>query len=110
MSDDPAQQPSMPDLDLEERRIALVSLGPESRQARGERKRGIVVHALPCPLLVVTGSGDTDWRGPAHANMELSADYLNVDDCSHWRLVLNRRTLNGMIPAVSRWMDAAANR
>jgi pimeloyl-ACP methyl ester carboxylesterase len=110
VSDDPAQQPSMPDLDLEERAIALGSLGPESRQARDERKRGIVIRELSCPLLIVTGTGDTDWRGPTHANLELSADYLSVDNCSHWGLVLNRRALNGMIPAVSRWMGAAANR
>ena len=48
-NDDPARQPSMPDLGLEDRAIALASLGLESRWARDERKRGIVIRALPCP-------------------------------------------------------------
>lgn len=54
ISRDPAQQPAMPDLDAEERRIALSSLGAESRRARDERKRGVVITSLPCPLLIVT--------------------------------------------------------
>jgi pimeloyl-ACP methyl ester carboxylesterase len=44
VSRDPAApQPSMPDLDLQERRVALGSLGSESRLARHQRKR------LPAP-------------------------------------------------------------
>jgi pimeloyl-ACP methyl ester carboxylesterase len=35
-------QPTMPDLDQEERRLALASLGRESRRARDERKAGVV--------------------------------------------------------------------
>jgi pimeloyl-ACP methyl ester carboxylesterase len=109
VSDDPTLQPTMPDLDLEERAIALQSLGAESRLARDERKRGIVITQLPCPLLMVTASLDTDRRGPTYANLDLPADNLDVEDCLHWGLVLNRRALKRMIPAVARWMDAAAN-
>ena len=39
---DPERQPTMPDLDREERQVALESLGTESRLARGERKAGVV--------------------------------------------------------------------
>jgi pimeloyl-ACP methyl ester carboxylesterase len=42
-SGDPTDQPTMPDLDLEERAIALASLGRESRRARDDRKAGIVI-------------------------------------------------------------------
>ncbi|MBI5287988.1 MAG: alpha/beta fold hydrolase [Chloroflexi bacterium] len=44
ISNDPAEQPAMPDLDREERILALASLGRESRYARGERAAGIVVN------------------------------------------------------------------
>src|SRR6266536_3703168 len=54
-SRDVEDQPTMPDLDPEERLIALGSLGKESRFARDERQRGIVFETLPCPLLIVTG-------------------------------------------------------
>jgi pimeloyl-ACP methyl ester carboxylesterase len=48
VSGDPGDQPAMPDLDLEERAIALASLGPESRHARDDRRAGIVIADLPC--------------------------------------------------------------
>src|SRR3954470_784265 len=51
-SRDPERQDAMPDLDREERLVALGSLGQESRYARDERQRGIVVERLPCPLLI----------------------------------------------------------
>ena len=46
-SDDPADQPAMPDLDIEERLIALGSASLESRMARDERRAGITIPALP---------------------------------------------------------------
>jgi len=106
-SRDPVQQPAMPDLDPEERMVALGSLGAESRRARDERKRGIVIRSLPCPLLIVTGGEDRGWRGRTYASLDLSAEYLNVEDCSHWGLVLNRRALARLVPAVCRWMAQA---
>jgi hypothetical protein len=51
----------MADLDRDERVVALESLGLESRMARDERKAGIVIAAAPCPMLVVTGTADTQW-------------------------------------------------
>lgn len=104
-SDDPADQPAMPDLDIEERSIALESLSAESRTARDDRKAGIVIESLPCPLLVVTGSEDRDWPRSAYDGMRLPADYVEAPGTSHWGLVLNRRALPGMVASVTAWLD-----
>ena len=105
-SDDPAEQPAMPDLDIEERRVAIESLSPESRTARDDRKAGIVIESLPCPLLVVTGSEDRDWPRSAYADMRLPAEYLEAPGASHWGLVLNRRVLPDLATQVTAWLDA----
>ena len=107
-SDDPTSQPSMPDLDIEERQVAIGSLSAESRTARDDRKAGIVIESLPCPLLVVTGSEDRDWPRSAYADMRLPAEYLEVPGASHWGLVLNRRVLPGLATQVTGWLDANA--
>ena len=106
-SEDPAVQPTMPDLDIEERLIAIESLSPESRTARDDRKAGIVIDALPCPLLVVTGSEDRDWPRSAYAGMHLPADYLEASG----RLALGARAepprAAGPVEAEwSDWLDA----
>ena len=103
-SRDPDEQPAMPDLDREERLIALTSLGCESRLARDERQRGIIIEALPCPLLIVTGTRDRAWPRERYNNLWLTADYLSVEGASHWGLVLQRRVLSSMIPEVLRWI------
>lgn len=103
---DPRDQPAMPDLDLEERAIALATLGRDSRLARDERQRGIVVAASPSPLLLVTGALDTQWSAARYADLPLPADHLAVADASHWGLVLNRRALATLVPAVVRWLAA----
>lgn len=104
-SPDPRQQPAMPDLDLEERQVALASLCRESRYARDERRRGIVIQALPCPLLVVTGSRDAQWPASRYEGLWLKADRLSVEGASHWGLVLSRRALARAVPAVAEWMQ-----
>jgi|SRR5882762_9752820 len=104
-SDDPTTQPSMPDLDLEERRIALASLSRESLLARDERQAGIVLDPLPCPLLIVTGTADRSWPRERYADLTLPASHLSVDGASHWGLVLNRRVLPTLIPDVVGWLD-----
>jgi pimeloyl-ACP methyl ester carboxylesterase len=104
-SRDPVEQPAMPDLDLEERQVALESLGLESRLARDERKRGIVIGRMACPLLIVTGELDTDWPRERYAGLQLEAEYAQAEACSHWGLVLNRRALSHLIPTVSEWMS-----
>jgi pimeloyl-ACP methyl ester carboxylesterase len=104
MSRDPENQRAMPDLDREARIIALGSLGRESRLARDERQAGIVIESLPCPLLIVTGTADTQWPRQRYDDLRLQADHLSVEGVSHWGLVLNRSALATMIPAVLRWM------
>jgi pimeloyl-ACP methyl ester carboxylesterase len=102
----PQDQPSMPDLDLKERAVALSSLGPESRRARDERKRGIVVGPLACPVLLVAGTGAGNKAvGPDDALFP-GADYCEATGASHWGLVLSRRTLAKMVPVVLRWLVA----
>jgi pimeloyl-ACP methyl ester carboxylesterase len=101
-------QPTMPDLDLEERRIALVSLGPESQLARDERAAGIVIEPLPCPLLIVTGTADTFWPRERYRDFPLPAQHLVADGASHWGLVLNRRVLATLVPAVLGWVEGHA--
>lgn len=106
-SHDPEKQPAMPDLDREEREIALASLGRESRFARDERQQGIVIESLPCPLLIVTGTRDRQWPRERYENLWLTADYLGIEGASHWGLVLNRRALATLIPAVLHWIEHA---
>jgi len=98
-------QPSMPDLDLEERRIALASLSPESLLARDERQAGIVIESLPCPLLIVTGTADSSWPRERYADLALPASYLGVEGASHWGLVLSRRALRTLARDVVGWLD-----
>ena len=104
---DPEGQRAMPDLDREERLTALASLGRESRLAKDERKAGIVVESLPCPLLLVTGTADKAWPAERYQGLWQKADHLSVEGASHWGLVLNRRALATLIPAVSRWLTGA---
>ena len=58
--------------------------------------------ALPCPLLIVTGTRDRAWPRERYNDLWLTADYLSVDGASHWGLVLQRRALGSMLPAVLR--------
>ena len=107
---DPNRQPAMEDLDRDERLIALASLGLESRLARDERKAGIVIGDMPCPVLIVTGTGDTQWPRQRYDDLPFGADRLEIVGASHWGLVLNRRVLSGMGSAVSRWLEKNVRR
>ena len=106
-SSDLKDQPMMPDLDVEEREVALNSLSRESRLARDKRRRGIVIEVLPCPLLIVTGTMDSQWPSERYDGLWLEADRLSAEDVSHWGLVLNRRSLDQAIPAVYHWISGA---
>jgi pimeloyl-ACP methyl ester carboxylesterase len=105
---DPLDQPTMPDLAADERAIALASLGRESRLARDERKAGIVVEALPCPALVVAGSADASYPPSAYRALPVAADRLDIEGASHWGLVLGRRALDRLVPAVVAWLAPRA--
>ena len=104
---DPDNQPAMPDLDREEREVALESLGRESRLARDERRRGIVIEKISCPLLIVTGTNDRQWPSERYDDLWLESDRLSVEGASHWGLVLNRRAIAQALPAVADWMKSA---
>lgn len=103
-SEDPADQPAMPDLEIEERVIALASLGRESRYARGERAAGVVIDTLLCPLLIATGTTDKQWPRSRYDGMPLEAEHLSVEDASHWGLVLSRRALAELVPQTLEWL------
>jgi pimeloyl-ACP methyl ester carboxylesterase len=102
---DPDRQPAMLDLDRDERLIALESLGVESRLARDERKAGIVLGDARCPVLIVTGTADTQWPRQRYDDLPFRADRLEIVGASHWGLVLNRRLLPEMGSAVSGWLE-----
>src|SRR6266849_5218437 len=102
---DPDRQPAMPDLDRAERVIALESLGPESRLARDERQAGIVLEGIACPLLIVTGTADTQWPRRRYDDFQFPADHVSIEGASHWGLVLNRRVLPGIVSSVIGWLE-----
>ena len=106
---DPHTQTTMPDLDIEERKVALASLGLESRRVRDERKRGIVIESVPCPFLVVNGTLSRDRSEKGHVE-RLASDRLVVEGASHWGLVLNRRALRTLVPDVLNWISGAVQR
>jgi pimeloyl-ACP methyl ester carboxylesterase len=110
MSRDADTQPMMPDLDHDERRVALATLGLESRLARDERAAGVVIERLPCPLLVVTGGDDRQWPRSRYAAMSLPSDWMDAPGASHWGLVLSRRALAGLVPRVASWIEEAIRR
>ena len=104
-SQNPDDQPKMPDLNQEERGIALASASSESRLARDERRRGIVIEEMPCPLLIVTGELDTAWPSERYEGLWLRPDHFTIKGASHWGLVLNRRALAVVIPRVLEWLE-----
>ena len=105
VSDDPDNQSGMLDLDREERQVALGSLSRESRLARDERRQGIIIESIPCPLLIVTGTMDKQWPAERYNDLWLQAERINVEGASHWGLALNRRALAQCIPAVLQWIE-----
>ena len=102
---DPADQPAMPDLDDDERVVALASLADDSRLARDERRAGVVVRSLPCPLLIVTGTADAQWPRSSYDGLWLAGDYMEAEGASHWGLVLNRRVLATLVPRIVSWVE-----
>jgi pimeloyl-ACP methyl ester carboxylesterase len=99
---DPERQPTMPDLDEEERRLALGALGQESLLARDERQAGVVIERMPCPLLIVTGTWDTQWPRGRYTDLPFPADFVEIE-ASHWGLVLRRECVERLAPLVLDW-------
>ena len=96
----------MPDLDSEERGLALSSLCRESRLARDQRRQGIIIESLLCPLLIVTGTADNAWPRGRYESLWLNAKFYEVEETSHWGLVLNRRILAAAVPEVLHWLSS----
>lgn len=106
---DPGDQPAMPDLDREERQVALSSLGPESLLARSERRRGVLIPEIPCPFLLVTGTLDAQWPEKAYADLWLKHERLAMQ-ASHWGLVLNRRAIRTVLPSLHEWLHRSSGK
>ena len=104
LNSDPADQPAMTDLNLEERAIALQSLSWESRYARDQRARGVVINFLSCPLLLITGEADSQWPEERYRDLWLPAERVQVPGASHWGLVLSRTAVTWTAPAVCSWL------
>ena len=101
---DPNAQRGMSDLVREERLIALSSLSRESRMARDQRRRGIVIHSLPCPFLLITGTRDREWPLERYDSLNLPGDRITMDGASHWGLVLNRLAIGKAAPQIASWL------
>jgi hypothetical protein len=66
-----------------------------------------VIGRLSCPAVVVASTGDTTFPPAAYAELAVPAERLVVESASHWGLVLNRRLLAPLIPAVLDWISRA---
>lgn len=100
----------MPELDHDERKIAVAWLGPESRLARDERARGIVLNELARPVFLVIGCADTQWPEERYAEFPISHDRLLVPNASHWGLVLNREAVSFAATAVTDWLSSGLSK
>ena len=78
---------------------AGVASRPESALARAERKRGISVPDLPCPVLVLHGDEFPLERGHGVARV-YAADELHLPALDHWGLVRDERAAR----AVATWL------
>ena len=58
-----------------------------------------------CPMLIVTGTTDTQWPRQRYDDLHFAADHVSIDGASHWGLVLNRRLLGAVASAVTGWLD-----
>ena len=81
---DPRLLPHMPDLTTEERRIAQSSLCDESRLMGSQRRRGILIERMPCPMLEILGGLDDYYpTEPSYHGVGLAGDQVFVADSSH---------------------------
>ena len=103
-SGDPNSQTGMADLDTEERIIALSSVGLESRMARDERKAGIRIDKMTCPLMIMTGTDDEAWPFQTYQGLWIPFTHQSIQGASHWGLVLNRRALKAAVNFTVQWL------
>ena len=74
---------------------------PESLLARCERKRGISIPTIACPLLVVAGRDYVATRGRPVAE-HYGAQLMEFPDLGHFQLVVDRRVRE----AVAQWLSS----
>ena len=67
----------------------------------------IVINRTPCSLLLVTGSADNAWPEKVYKDLWLEHSKIQMEEASHWGLVLNRRALSSTIPKVLAWLENA---
>ena len=103
---DPDDLPGMPDLTTEERAHAQRSLCDESILVRTERRRGIIIEGMPCPLLEIIGGLDDYYpTEPSYHGIGMANHQLFVERASHFGLMFNRRVLPGFLGDVLAWMN-----
>lgn len=76
---------------------------PESLLARCERKRGISIPAIDCPLLVVAGRDYVATRGRPVAEY-YGADLVEFPVLSHFQLVVDERVRD----AIAQWVNSVS--
>lgn len=74
---------------------------PESLLARSERKRGISVPAVDCPMLVVAGRDYGDTRGRPVAE-RYGAELMTFPTLGHFQLVVDPQVREG----IARWLES----
>lgn len=76
---------------------------PESLVARGERKRGISVPKISCPMLVVAGRSYIDTRGRPVVE-HYDAKLMEFPELSHFQLVVDPRVRE----AIAQWVSSVS--
>jgi len=98
--------PHMPDLTTAERRIAQSSLSNESELMGSERRRGIPIDDMPCPMLEILGGLDDYYpTEPSYFGIGMASHQVLVPESSHWGLMLNHGTLPSLLSQVLDWLD-----
>ena len=103
---DPDNLPGMPDLTTEERSLAQQWLTKESRVVGQERSRGILVKAVPCPVLEIVGGYNNYYpTEPSYYSTGIADRQIYVQEASHWGLMLNKRIVPWLLDEVVGWLD-----
>ena len=103
---DPDNLPGMPDLTTEERSLAQQWLTKESRVVGQERSRGILVKAVPCPVLEIVGGYNNYYpTEPSYYSTGIADRQIYVPEASHWGLMLNKRIVPWLLDEVVGWLD-----
>jgi alpha-beta hydrolase superfamily lysophospholipase len=86
--------------------LACIGLAPSTPVRLSDPS--VSLASLPCPLLVVTSTGDSQWPRTRYESLHLARTHIEVDGASHWGLVLNRRVLPELVTPVVDWVSKTA--